>query len=177
MRIAISGSHRTGKSTLVEALADALPKYRSVEEPYYLLEEDGHEPSHPPSLEDFEAQLDRSLAELGERRNDVVFDRCPLDFLAYLTTHEDAESFDLDDWLPRVREAVQTLDLVVFVPIEDPDRIADADDDDDDSRTPVDEALRDILLNDSLSLDLNTLTVEGSTKSRLRGVLERITSR
>jgi hypothetical protein len=58
MRIAISGSHRTGKSTLIEELAVSLPEYSTVEEPYHLLEEDGHEVSHP-ALEDLEQQLQR----------------------------------------------------------------------------------------------------------------------
>jgi hypothetical protein len=62
VRIAVSGSHRTGKSTLL---------------------------SHPPSLEDLEAQLDR----------------CPVDVLAYVAVHEEAEEFDWEAWLSRVREA------------------------------------------------------------------------
>jgi predicted ATPase len=42
MRIAFSGSHRVGKSTLVDRIAEALPTYTAVEEPYYLLEEEGY---------------------------------------------------------------------------------------------------------------------------------------
>jgi nicotinamide riboside kinase len=41
MRIAISGSHRTGKSTLVSELSALLPTYATVDEPYHLMEEDG----------------------------------------------------------------------------------------------------------------------------------------
>jgi hypothetical protein len=67
MRIAVSGTHRAGKSTLVEELANHLPKHVMVDEPYHLMVEDGYEFSHPPSLEDFEAQLERSLLELSER--------------------------------------------------------------------------------------------------------------
>src|SRR5688572_21905120 len=118
MRVAISGSHRTGKSTLIAELAALLPSYTCVEEPYHLLEEEGHEFSHPPSVEDFEAQLERCIEALGEAGSDTLFDRCPLDLLAYLAVHEDAEGFDLEQWLPRVQEAVEALDLVVFVPIE-----------------------------------------------------------
>src|SRR5439155_7177638 len=36
----------------------------------------------------------------------------------------DSEGFDLDPWLPRVRRAMDRLDLVVFVPVEHPDRVA-----------------------------------------------------
>ena len=59
MRIAISGSHRVGKTTLAEALAAELPGYELVPEPYYLLEEDGHVFAAMPSIEDFELQLAR----------------------------------------------------------------------------------------------------------------------
>src|SRR5687767_9937679 len=98
MRIAVSGTHFSGKSTLVEELAAALPAYSTVEEPYYLLEEEGHEFADPPSVEDFELQLERSIASLKAREPDVIFDRCPADFLGYLLTHPDAEAFELEAW-------------------------------------------------------------------------------
>lgn len=59
MRIAFSGAHRVGKSTLIEALAARLPGYRTYDEPYHLLEEEGHDFSDPPTPEDFERQLRR----------------------------------------------------------------------------------------------------------------------
>ena len=68
VRIAFSGSHRVGKSTLIERVAEALPSYAVVAEPYYLLEEEGYECSDPPSAEDFEAQLDRSIIEFDRPR-------------------------------------------------------------------------------------------------------------
>jgi broad-specificity NMP kinase len=43
MRIGISGTHGTGKTTLAEALAARLPGYVTADEPYYLLEEEGCE--------------------------------------------------------------------------------------------------------------------------------------
>jgi uridine kinase len=43
VRIAISGTHFSGKSTLVGGLSDALPTYSIVEEPYVLLAEEGYE--------------------------------------------------------------------------------------------------------------------------------------
>ena len=61
MRIAITGTHFSGKSTLVEALSEALPHHIIVEEPYRLLEEEGYEFPELPSLEDFELQLERSI--------------------------------------------------------------------------------------------------------------------
>src|SRR4051812_25174311 len=113
MRIAVSGTHFVGKSTLVEELSAALPEYSTVEEPYFLLEEEGHEFADPPSIEDFELQLERSITCLDERELNVIFDRCPADLLGYLLSHPDADAFELDAWLPRVRSAIETLDLIV----------------------------------------------------------------
>lgn len=175
MRIAISGSHRTGKSTLVSDLSALLPTYATVDEPYHLMEEDGYDFSYPPSLEDFEAQLERSIEALGQVDDDVLLDRCPVDFLGYIALHEDGDSFDLDEWIPRVRDAVKTLDLVVFVPIEARDRIAFPwSEDDGATRAAVDEKLRELLLDDPLELGVDVLEVEGDPESRARTVLRRI---
>lgn len=167
MRIAISGAHRVGKSTLVEALGEALPTYATIPEPYELLEEDGYESATPPTVEDFEAQLERSLEVLAEDDARVIFDRCPADLVAYLLSH--ADSFDLDDWLERVRDAMQTLDLVVFVPIEA--RVKQASDG---LRDTVDEKLRELLLDDSLGFGVEVLEVHGDVDARVRQVLSRV---
>lgn len=177
MRIAFSGSHRVGKTTLVELLADELPRYTSVEEPYYLLEEDGYECAEEPLLEDFEAQLERSLVALEEGGRNVLFDRCPADMLAYLSTHEDADAFDAEDWLDRAREAMATLDLVVFVPIEADDRIAVPTHEDADHRRAVHEHLHELLVDNTLGADVEVLTVEGDVQSRVDQVLRRMKAR
>ena len=175
MRIAISGAHRAGKSTLLAELAEGLPKYKTVDEPYRLLEEDGYEFCHPPSLKDFEAQLERSIESLSGSGANVLFDRCPADLLGYISVHEDVDGFDFDDWLPWVRAAVETLDLIVFVAIEAPDRISFSPSDDDaESRSAVDEKLKQILLLDSFGLGVEVLEVEGELEARVETVLERI---
>jgi predicted ATPase len=176
MRIAISGSHLVGKTTLAEALAEALPGYELVPEPYHLLEEDGHELAEMPSVDDFELQLERSLLCLRESGENVIFDRCPLDILGYLLTHEDADAFHLADWMPRVRQLVPGLDLIVFVPIEKPDRVpvprSQAR-----LRAEVDSALRDIVLDDAYGLEIDVLTVAGPTAARVHQVLAHLRRR
>jgi hypothetical protein len=173
MRIAVSGSHLVGKTTLAESLAEALPRHELVPEPYYLLEEDGHEFAEMPSLEDFELQLERSLQCMEESGTNVVFDRCPLDILGYLVTHRDAEAFQLEDWMPRVREAVAKLDLVVFVPVEDPDRVA-VPRSEARLRSDVDTVLRDIIVDDAHGLEFAAITVAGTPDARLRQVLAHV---
>jgi predicted ATPase len=174
MRIAFSGSHRVGKSTLLAAVAEALPRHDTLDEPYNLLEEEGYEHEAEPSLEDFTAQLERSLQALEETGPDTLFDRSPADVLAYLLVHEDAESFDIDEWIERVREAMQSLDLVVFVAIEQPDRIAVPAHEDRRLRTRVHKQLEHLLLDDKYDFGLDALVVEGDVRKRLDLVLERI---
>jgi hypothetical protein len=170
VRIAISGSHRVGKSSLIERLAGALPRYTKVEEPYLLLEEDGYECSDPPSLEDFEAQLERSLGAVEQGEQDVLFDRCPADVFAYLLAHGDAAGFDADDWLERARAAMRTLDLVIFVPIEEEDRIALASHEDREYRLAVHQKLHDLLVDDTLEFEPDVLTVRGDLDARVAQV-------
>jgi len=167
MRIAISGSHLVGKTTLAEALAEALPRHELVPEPYCLLEEDGHAFAEMPSIEDFELQLERSIQCVQESGADVVFDRCPLDILGYLVTHRDADAFRLEDWMPRVREAMAKLDLIVFVPIEDPDRVA-VPREQAWLRSDVDRVLKDLVVDDAYGLGIDVIEVAGTPGARLR---------
>ena len=161
MRVAVSGTHGVGKSTLVADLARALPGHVAVAEPYLQLLDEGHAFADPPTLEDYEVQLERSLASLAlPGMEDAVFERCPADFLAYAAA-QDADSFDLAGWLPRMRAALATLDLVVFVPLEARAR---------GFRARVDERLRDILVDDVHGLGVRVVEVGGEPEERVRAV-------
>ena len=174
MKIAVSGTHRVGKTSLIDELMAFLPGYERVEEPYYLLEEEGHVFAEMPSLEDFERQLVRSIRSINESKGNVIFDRCPYDFIAYLLTHDDSDLFDANNWLRRVKTAVEHLDLIVFVPIEDPDRIlAEADDG---LRRRVSEELESLILEDSCDHGLNVIEVKGSIEERVQIVLRNLKS-
>jgi predicted ATPase len=169
MRIAFSGAHRTGKSTLLEAVAERLPGHATVDEPYWLLAEEGHELSDPPTADDYVAQLERSLALLADAGPDTLLDRCPADFIAYLRAI--GADDEADEWLDRAREATDTLDLVVLVLIETPDRVAVSTSEDRGLRRHVDEALQLLLLEDGLGADVAVLDVHGSVEARAQQVL------
>lgn len=159
---------------LLEHVADALSDHTTVDEPYYLLEEEGYEVAESPSVEDFEAQLERSLETLEEGEEDVLFDRSPADVLGYLFTHDDAASFDADDWLDRAREAMQTLDLVVFVPIEESDRIPLPAHEDRELRLEVHDKLVELVVERALGFDTEVLVVHGDVRARVKQVLTRV---
>lgn len=113
MRVGISGTHGTGKTTLAEALCERLPGHVMADEPYYLLEEEGYEFGFPPSPEDYRAMLACSLRTLGApARRGTVFDRTPLDYLAYMT----AIGADAGD-AAALRPAFASLDLLVVTVI------------------------------------------------------------
>lgn len=125
MRIAISGTHFIGKSTLIEDFIKKYPTYRCEIEPYYTLQDEfSMELSLEPSLDSLLEQLDYSLNQLNECANesDVIFDRCPVDFLAYAMCVLDQNFMNINDSelsekFSEVKEALNQLDLIVFLPI------------------------------------------------------------
>ena len=176
MRIAFSGAHRVGKTTLLEEVSAALSGHETLQEPYELLEDDGYEHADPPALQDFQAQLERSLSALADAGRDVLFDRCPADVLAYLLVHPDAEAFELEQWLEPAREALQSLDLVVFVPIERPDRIALPEHEDPRYRRAVHDKLEQLLLDDAYDFGTDVLLVHGNLRGRCAQVMAHVTA-
>src|SRR5437868_7593675 len=117
MRVGISGTHGTGKTTLAQALCAKLPGHVAADEPYYLLEAEGYEFGFPPSAEDYRALLARSVRSLSSPplRPGVVFDRTPLDYLAYMV----AIGADLPGEAGAValRSAFASLDLLAITVI------------------------------------------------------------
>ena len=100
MRIAISGTHFIGKSTLIEDFIKKHPNYRCEIEPYYKLQDEkAMELSLAPSLDSLIEQLDYSIKQLNQCKNDrnVIFDRCPVDFIAYAMCATDQDAIDIND--------------------------------------------------------------------------------
>src|ERR1700730_13723878 len=114
MRVGITGTHGTGKTTLAGALCARRPGHVRADEPYCLLEEEGHEFGFPPSLEDSRALLARSLRSLSSPPllPGVVFDRTPLDYLAYLAATGEDPSDEAS--AAALRPAFASLDLLVI---------------------------------------------------------------
>lgn len=75
MRIAVSGTHCTGKTTLVAELHRTIPAHVTIAEPYCLLAEEGHEFAAMPGLHDFELQLERAIEVIAESEDNSIFDR------------------------------------------------------------------------------------------------------
>lgn len=125
MRIAISGTHFIGKSTLIEDFIKRHPEYKIEKEPYYhLQEEKALELSLEPSLDSILEQLDYSIEQLNRCANEpnVIFDRCPIDFIAYSMCALAQDSVEINDSevserFPDIKAALNNLDVIVFIPI------------------------------------------------------------
>ena len=124
-----------------------------------------------PSLEEFEQQLRRSITEINSSNGDCIFDRCPFDLLAYLLTHEDAEGFDLKHWIQPVKGAVKKLDLIVFVPIEDPDRVLTEESAFAGLRQRVHDEIEQMVIGDRLGFEVPAIEVTGSVEERAKKVI------
>jgi hypothetical protein len=173
MRIGISGTHGTGKTTLAEALCAHLPGHVIAEEPYYLLEEAGYEFGFPPSLDDYRAQLARSLRTLSDPAAlpKIVFDRTPLDYLAYLAATGADPEREADT--PAVRSALATLDLLVITVITPETEQVLPPSELPELRSEMSEALLELVYADPLNVcgDVPVLELDGRLNDRLAAVL------
>lgn len=121
MRIAIVGAHRVGKSTLTEELLVNLPGYTLEMEPYYQLETSGYGFSEIPTVDSFIEQFNYSTKLVSESEGNVIFDRCIVDILAYLHVIDPGRNIQL--LFETAQTVIAGIDLLVFVPIEEPDLI------------------------------------------------------
>jgi len=125
MRIAISGTHQIGKTTLSNDFIKTHPEYVIQQEPYHILQDEhGIEFSEQPTLECLITQLDYSIELLNKSSNvkNIIFDRCPVDFIAYAMYITDENFTDINDSaiaekFPEIKDALENLDLIVFLPI------------------------------------------------------------
>ena len=150
MRIAISGSHSLGKSTVVRDWAAAHPSFHREEEPYRAL---GLHGPYEILFREASTRLHNGIQmyynisrihRYASPSDHVIFDRAPIDYLAYSQYTANQRSTDIDDeyvasMIPAVRESLDHLDILAFVPKSEAWPVAM----EDDGIRPVDHAYRD----------------------------------
>jgi predicted ATPase len=179
MRIAIAGSHRSGKSSLAEGLLQRLQGYVLVEEPYAHMVEDGYEFSDPPTAEEFMDQLHCCLASIAASGRQTLFDRSPVDFLAYaLALSRRSRPHALEEWLDLCREGIEKLDAIVFCPIEEPDRIVIPQGEHRKLRRRTNDALWELIVEDRFDLmgETTIIEVQGDLSTRVETALRLLES-
>jgi len=165
MKIAITGAHRVEKTTLVEKLQEYLADYDFRIEPYYALEESGYEFSERPNVDDFLKQLEYSIKQISTSDHNVIFDRCPIDFLAYIQAIDETKNIQL--LRNKIESVMAEIDLLVFVPIEEPDLMICQESDFPKLRNKVNEILNELIFDFSIE----TLKVKGTLLNRRDQVL------
>jgi hypothetical protein len=170
MRIAVSGSHNTGKSTLIARFLEQRPEYIHEPEAYETLADDiDLTSSEGPTPDGLESLLQYTLSAVGAHGAGacVVFERSPVDYLAYAAASRRS-------WPPRavaafrrkhvpiVRASLRQLDLIVFLPVSSRGPIEARPDEDEHFRKRVDEKLRRALIDDDYDLlgDAPTRVIE-----------------
>jgi len=179
MKIAISGTHCVGKSTLIDAFLMGHPDFTHEPEPYEALQEEyGESFAADPSAEDFQRQLEYNVRRIGEYAPSelVIFERCPADYLAYIFALDElgrdrVASGVLKGSLEMAREAIHHLDVIVFLPANGAN-IDLSETEDLELRNSVDARLESILLADELRLFNSSqplvLEASGNTRQRLQ---------
>lgn len=126
MRIVISGTHASGKSTLLSDFALAHPEYAQLSDPFDLIDDTAVAASAASFFRQLTLSADR-LRELSPGAS-VVAERGPLDFLAYLAALAELErSSTAPDLMERGYEIAASaflhVDLLVLLPLNAADHI------------------------------------------------------
>ena len=124
MRLAVSGSHSTGKSTLIAAFLAECPWYQHEPEAFESLADDVELTiSEGPTADGLQALLEQTMSALSLYPPGafVVFERSPVDYLAYAAASRSwpkgsVASF-LEMLVPQVRRSLRSLDLIALVPV------------------------------------------------------------
>ncbi|MFD2918225.1 ATP-binding protein [Terrimonas rubra] len=166
MRIAFTGAHRVGKTSLAEAITTHLPGYLLIQEPYRQLEEQGYLFSEIPIIDDYIAQFNLAVEQTEAAEEKVIFDRCPLDLLPYI--HAVSKSRDITSLYADMTNALTQIDLLVFVPVENPDLIPCGESDLPRLRLRVNDIVQEWLSD----ISIKTIEVNGNLANRQQQVLE-----
>ena len=172
MRIAVTGTHFTGKSTFIELITESLKHYEKFKEPYWQLVEEGIRFPKVLRAQDFLIQLGRSLKNIQCSESDSILDRSPLDFLAYIQCCEDASSFEYDLWRQEIMLDLSRLDAIFYIPVETPDRIECPNEADPELRIKMAFELDSIVFNEEWPVQIYSLT--GTPEQRVSRALQYI---
>lgn len=170
MRIAVSGSHCSGKTTLVEDFLQRHPEYAHEPEPYELAEARGAVFSAELTAADVWQQLEISVERLSSYAlgSNLIAERSPLDFLAYLEALQALGREDTTHMLDSARElarrGMEHVDLLIVLPLGDD--IEAPEDEDPELRDAMNASLLEIVDGD-LPPGVRCVEITGTPRERL----------
>lgn len=179
MRIVVSGTHASGKSTLVSDFAVRHPEFTVLPDPFELIGEE----SDAPSAAMFAAQLRVAARRLrpGEAPAILIAERGPIDFLAYLLALDELTgSLGSPDLIERAfaltREGLRQVDVLVVLPLTGADQITPGDDEYLELRAAMNDALLDLIDDpDLIAATTTVVEITGAPDERL-AALEAVVS-
>ncbi|MBN9194747.1 MAG: AAA family ATPase [Microbacterium sp.] len=168
MRIVVSGTHASGKSTLIGDFAARHPDWRVLPDPFELVDE---APDRPDAGVFFR-QVQIAAARLIEPGSGhLIAERGPLDFLAYLDAldalgrpERSRELFRRG--IPLTARATAHADLLVLLPLDATDP-GGPDDEDPELRAAMDAALLELADDPDLVGDTEIVEITGDRDARL----------
>lgn len=133
MRIAVSGTSNTGKSTLVKNILAVWPSYKTPSKTYRDVIKEKNLPHSSNTSVDTQWDILNFMLDQLQSTNtssNIVFDRCPLDNLAYtLWAHDhEIEGFTkeyVDKAIKLTKESMRHLDLILLLRYDESIKIVD----------------------------------------------------
>lgn len=175
MRIVVSGTHASGKSTLIADFSLRHPEFVVLHDPFELVEESSDTGDARLFTSQLRVAADRLLDE--EHGDDVIAERGPLDFLAYLLAVAELRGTILDRELyaravDRTAAALRTIDLLVVLPLTANDGIDVGPDEHLELRAAMNHVLLELVDDpDIVPVDLTVMEITGDPDAR-RAALE-----
>jgi len=169
MIIVVSGTHASGKTSLIDAFTTAQPQFRILPDPFETLDE--YRTDAGAGI--FFQQLQVTAARLLELPDGpVIAERGPLDFLAYLdaleqlgrptrSAHHFRRGVDL------CIEAMRKVDLVALLNLDPVHRIDVSGDEDPKLRSAMNDALLELADDEALTGGAEVVEIAGAPDTRL----------
>lgn len=148
VQIVVSGTHASGKSTLIHDFALLLPDFVVLPDPFESIDEAWDTPTPASFAAQLRIPAERLVPDTSEEHR--IAERGPLDFLAHLLALEDlAGASSGPGFLERsasiARDALQHVDLLVVLPITTADGIEPGADEHLELRDAMNDVLLDLI--------------------------------
>ncbi|PFG16682.1 AAA domain-containing protein [Propionicimonas paludicola] len=170
MLVVISGTHASGKTTLIADFVARHPEFEMLPDPFEMLDEAEIDLSNDIFFDQLQVASAR-LQGLAHSRSWIA-ERGPLDFLAYLdalvTLRRPTRSPDLfARGLELAAEGMAHVDLLVLLPLTEADVIEVPDDEDPELREATNDSLLELADDPDLLGNAAVIEITGSASSRL----------
>ena len=123
MKLCVSGTSCQGKSTYIKDFIKNWPNYKTPEKTYRDFIKEKNLPHSKEGTEESQKAILNALLDEAQqytRKDNVIFDRCILDNLAYsswLYLNDKVLEKFLDESRITIREALKTFDIIFFFPL------------------------------------------------------------